>query len=118
MAQHTQNIFVSCSHESASLHLPTVIIYLTEKYCKAVLGQCHGLSNKKRWKKHLWALLNGPYPDFGLVPPVVCAKKRAAPNCEYAFYRKQRRIRTLIKKKIKFSSYIKKFRVEQLQSHI
>jgi hypothetical protein len=28
-----QNIFVSCSRESASLHLPTVMIYLTEKYC-------------------------------------------------------------------------------------
>jgi hypothetical protein len=27
-------------------------------------------------------------------------------------------ISTLIKKKIKFSSYIRKFRMEQLQSHI
>ena len=30
----------------------------------------------------------------------------------------QRRNRTLIKNKIKFSSYIRKFRVEQLQSHV
>ncbi len=39
-------------------------------------------------------------------------------TCYYSRFVWSGRLTTLIKKKIKFSSYIRKFRVEQLQSHI
>jgi hypothetical protein len=47
-----------------------------------------------------------------VIKPVIRAEKTAAGGLGNTLYC------TLIKKKIKFSSYIRKFRMEQLQSHM
>jgi hypothetical protein len=63
-------------------------------------------------------------PDVDHVRKVTsCRSKRKSqplisPMASAAKRRKISIAGTLIKKKIKFSSYIRKFRVEQLQSHI
>jgi hypothetical protein len=84
-----------------------------EKYAFVSLGKHYEIPLAVR-QPHSWQVHN----HFITIFPIFHKNQRADLSRQEDLNSDMEEYITLIKKKIKFSSHIRKFRVEQLQSHI